>query len=249
MKSLPENTTAHLLHEFQVTSVSHKPHSSLSMMSGSLMPAPVFKLDSYVNQAARWYGARSWWMKILIGLVFVGVFAGLGAIGNMVVALVIAASFVYAVTAMLLYDHYSRSTEKELSVQRHLDEWQEMMQDSLQHIKEQEVKLDQTFSALESLDHIKEQQVDVLDLKTQQLANQCDILRLAEDLLAGQLDGISAMLNGIVVEETNPAVAANDPQLDQRKTQQSIPELMAERAENLPAVTAASDLLESRLKK
>ena len=248
MKSLKENTTTQLISELSVVQAQHITNKKVYIDPALSMPAPLFRLDSYLNQAARWYGSYSWWMKLLIGAAFVGVFTGIGVLGHIIIAMSIVSVVVYCIIAALLHNHYTHSTSKELVVQRHIDDWQQMMQDSLRHLSALEHKLNQVLSSLEFLDQLKGQQIDGLDLHIQRFAAQCASLSAADLLLGEQLQYLKTMFQEIS-DPLNVVLFPVRNQVEPHTIQQSLHSLMIERQEKSVLVADACARLESYLGK
>ncbi len=66
----------------------------------------------YFSWAAEWYGNIVWWQKIILGLIFIGLGAGIGAIFNMPIAIACTAAAIYLLAAYLFVNHHHVSARR-----------------------------------------------------------------------------------------------------------------------------------------
>lgn len=118
--------------------------------------------QSYLSCAARWYGAQSWWVQCLMGMVWIGLIAGLGAIGHLAIPLLVVAVVLYGMMMLLLNNHYARTVVQETRILNEIEAWQVLVKDAMRYLSDLEDQIHRVLTALQQLDVIRRGQISEL---------------------------------------------------------------------------------------
>lgn len=156
---------------------------------------------SYFSTASDWYGELSWWIKLLLGLVFAGIGAGIGAIFNMPIVMCCVLAGLYLFTAFLFMNHYTLSEKRNKQLCEDIIEMEKSLAETIEHLSALEASLKKVMISLckmngqmtQDLKQLEEQLSD-LNETLNTYSNIIQTLTEAKDLLVTSTSKINTDL-------------------------------------------------------
>lgn len=91
---------------------------------------------SYFGQISLWYGAKAWWVKILLFILAVAVGAGIGMLCHMPIILALITSAIYIFFAFFFINHYNIHQKQTKSLCEDIIELEKSLTASINHFNE-----------------------------------------------------------------------------------------------------------------
>ncbi|MDP3705302.1 MAG: hypothetical protein Q8R24_05275 [Legionellaceae bacterium] len=103
---------------------------------------------SYFSAASDWYGELSWWIKLLLGVVFAGIGAGIGALCNMPILMCCILVVIYLAMVFLFMNHYSLSEKRNKRLCEDIIEIEKSLAETIEHLCALEASLKKVMISL-----------------------------------------------------------------------------------------------------
>lgn len=124
------------------------------------------------SRAADWYGARPWWVKIILGVMTIALAIGLGLLIHMPFALGFSVSGLYLFLSYLFINHYTITQKRTRRLCEDVLEMERTLNDSVVHFQSLSDGLKKTMLALCELNAQMTEHLETLDTQNQRFQQQ-----------------------------------------------------------------------------
>ena len=91
---------------------------------------------SYFGQAASWYGAKPWWVKLILLIFIAGVFAAIGMLCHLPITLALVSSAIYISLAFFLINHHQVTVKQTKLLCEDILELEKSLTETINHFNE-----------------------------------------------------------------------------------------------------------------
>jgi len=156
---------------------------------------------SYFSHAADWYGTKPWWGKILLGLILIGVGAGIGAIFHIPIAIGCLMACLYLISGYFLMNHYTLSEKRNKRICEDIVEMEKSLAESIEHLSALEASLKKVMISLckmnsqmaDNLQHL-EKQLHIMKIQLDKYTQAIQALSDTKDLIMTNANTINTEL-------------------------------------------------------
>lgn len=141
------------------------------------------------SRTAEWYGSQAWWLKILFGLIVIGIAIGIGALCHMPIALGCTAAGLYLFAAFLFINHYTATEKRNKRLCEDVLEMEHSLNDAVTH-----------FAAL--TDSLKKVMLSLCQLNCQ-MTEHIEILASQHQHLSEKVVNYQTMVNTLNANKTH----------------------------------------------
>ena len=137
----------------------------------------VMQEHSFISLVAQWYGSKSWWSKVYLGLSLAAISAVIGAVFNLALTYTALTSAVYVSLSYVFQNDYAVTIARNSRLRRDIQRMEAGLAASLQHVSELEQALTRVLTSIIELNNQMQgdierftQQIMILEAQVQQFS-------------------------------------------------------------------------------